>query len=142
MTNSFININGKVFDASTVTLPSDRRFRNAWVLNGKVVEIDRDLALSQARDKAEMDRLTFAVRAAQNEYLSFEDAAAWAAGNSVPAAVQAVLDTLPEEQRGPALVDVLSRQVIKRTGNLMPAIAAAFQTDDAGLDALFGIDVP
>jgi len=65
-----------------------------------------------------------------------------AAGNSVPAAVQAVLDTLPEDQRGPALVDVLSRQKIKRTGNLMPAIAAAFQTDDAGLDALFGIEVP
>jgi hypothetical protein len=142
MTNSFINIDGKVVDASTVTLPLDRRFRDAWVLNGNVVEIDRDLALSQARDKAEMDRLTFATRAAQGEYLTFEEAAAWAAGNSVPAAVQAVLDALPEDERGPALIDVLSRQVIKRTGNLMPAIAAAFQTDNAGLDALFGIDVP
>jgi hypothetical protein len=142
MTTSLINIGGQTVDASTVTLPADRKFRDAWVLNGDVVEVDRDLALSQARDKAEMDRLTFATRAAQDEYLSFEEAAAWAAGNSVPAAVQGVLDTLPEDERGPALIDVLSRQVIKRTGNLMPAIAAAFQTDDAGLDALFGIEVP
>ena len=142
MTTSLINIGGQTVDASTVTLPADRKFRDAWVLNGDVVEVDRDLALSQARDKAEMDRLNFAIRAAQSGYLSFEAAAAWAAGNSVPAAVQGVLDALPEDERGPALIDVLSRQVIKRTGNLMPAIAAAFKTDDAGLDALFGIEVP
>ena len=31
---------GNTVDASTVTVPSDRHFRNAWTLNGKVISED------------------------------------------------------------------------------------------------------
>ena len=31
---------GKSIDASTATVPSDRHFRNAWTLNGKVISED------------------------------------------------------------------------------------------------------
>lgn len=74
-------------------------------------------------------------------FVTFEEAAAWAAGNSIPVAVQAIIDHLPERQRGPVKLDVLARPVLRRNGDLMPALAAAFKTDDAGLDALFGIEV-
>lgn len=96
-------------------------------------------ALQAARDAAVLDRFEFAMAAAQANFITFEEAAQWAAGNAMPAAVQAVLDTLSAAEKGPATLDVLARPVIRRTGNLMPAIAAAFETDDAGLDALFGI---
>lgn len=95
--------------------------------------------LDEARNRAEMDRVSFAIAAAEAGYIDYDEAAQWAAGNAIPPAVATVLDTLSEQEKGPATVDVLARPRIRRTGNLMPAIAAAFGTDDAGLDALFGI---
>lgn len=97
-------------------------------------------ALAEARAQAQLDRFTFAGRVAEAGFISYPDAAAWAAGNAVPVSVQAIIDTLPEAQRGAVTLDVLARPIIRRTGDLMPALAAAFGTDDAGLDALFGIE--
>ena len=51
MTTSYINIGGQTVDASTVTLPADREFRDAWVLNNNVVEIDTVRALEIKRSK-------------------------------------------------------------------------------------------
>lgn len=96
-------------------------------------------ALAEARADAALDRFEFAQRAALAGYVSFPEAAAWAAGNAVPPPLQALIDGMPEAHRGPVILDVLARPTIRRTGDLMPALAAAFQTDEAGLDALFGI---
>ena len=46
MTKTYININGDVRDASSLTVPTDRTFRGAWQYNGNAVEID----MSKARD--------------------------------------------------------------------------------------------
>ena len=43
---TYININGDVRDASSLTVPLDRTFRDAWKFNGNVVEVD----MSKARD--------------------------------------------------------------------------------------------
>ena len=43
---TYININGDVRDASSLTVPTDRTFRGAWQYNGNAVEID----MSKARD--------------------------------------------------------------------------------------------
>lgn len=96
-------------------------------------------ALSEAREMAQLDRFDFASRAAQAGYISFIEAAAWAAGNAVPAKVQAIIDTMPAEKQGLIMLDVLARPVMRRNAELMPALAAAFGADDAALDALFGI---
>lgn len=93
------------------------------------------------RAAAELSRLDFARAVAEAGFVSFAEAAQWAAGNAVPAAVQAVIDALPEDQQGPVMLDVLALPTIRRTGALMPALATAFQADDAALDALFGIGV-
>ena len=42
---------GKTVDASTVTMPSDRHFRNAWTLNGKVISEDMTAAKKIFQDK-------------------------------------------------------------------------------------------
>jgi len=98
-----------------------------------------ELSMEEQREAASMTRDEFAKAAAEAGYISWPEAAQFAAGNAVPAVVQALIDSLPEDQRGPVLVDVLAMAQIKRTGKLMPAIAAAFNADDAALDALYGI---
>jgi len=105
-----------------------------WTVRGMTTE-----ELAEARSNAKLDRFEFAGRAAEAGFVTYAEAAQWAAGNAVPAAVQAIIDTLPLGQQGPVTLDVLARPVIRRTGDLMPALAAAFQTNDAGLDALFGL---
>ncbi len=43
---TYININGDVREASSLTVPTDRTFRGAWQFNGDAVEVD----MSKARD--------------------------------------------------------------------------------------------
>ena len=43
---TYININGDVRDASSLSVPTDRTFRGAWQFNGNAVEVD----MSKARD--------------------------------------------------------------------------------------------
>jgi hypothetical protein len=95
--------------------------------------------LQRARAAAEMDRFAFATAAATAGYLSWDEAAQWAAGNAIPAAVQAVIDALPAEEQGPVTIDVLARPVIRRAASLMDAVAAAFGATPEEMDALFGI---
>lgn len=40
MTTTLINVGGQTVDASNVTVPADRTFRDAWVLNGTSIEVD------------------------------------------------------------------------------------------------------
>jgi len=41
MTQTFIKIGNQKVDASEVTVPQDRTFRDAWVLNNGAIEIDQ-----------------------------------------------------------------------------------------------------
>jgi hypothetical protein len=106
-----------------------------WVLGWTITTVP----IEDLRATAQLDRFEFARRAAAAGFITYVEAAQWAAGNLIPSAVQTIIDGLPAEQQGPVTLDVLAIPVIRRTGNLMPALAAAFQTDDAGLDALFGL---
>jgi len=40
MTTTYIDIDGDCRDTSSLTVPSDRIFRGAWVFNGDVIEVD------------------------------------------------------------------------------------------------------
>lgn len=46
MTTTYININGDVRDAASLTVPTDRTFRGAWAFNEAVIEVD----MAKARD--------------------------------------------------------------------------------------------
>ena len=56
MTTTYININGDVRDASSLTLPSDRTFREAWTFNGDAVEIDMAAARNIHKDNLRAER--------------------------------------------------------------------------------------
>lgn len=123
------------------TTPRTRRTTTEAVEADRVLRLTtvEDVPVKDLRASARLDRFEFASRAAEAGFVTYAEAAQWAAGNAVPTAVQAIIDALPPEEQGPATLDVLARPVIRRTGDLMPALAAAFNADDAGLDGLFGI---
>jgi len=54
---TYININGDVRDASSVTVPADRTFRGAWAFNGAAVEIDMTKARDIHRDNLRAERM-------------------------------------------------------------------------------------
>ena len=65
MAQTYININGEMRDASSLTLPPEGRLlRGAWVFNGDVVEIDPVLLMVKRvirdPDKIIVDPLFFA----------------------------------------------------------------------------------
>ena len=53
---TYININGDVRDASSLTVPTDRTFRGAWTFNGNVVEIDMTAAREIHKDSLRAER--------------------------------------------------------------------------------------
>lgn len=53
---TYININGDVRDAASLTIPADRTFRGAWQFNGAAVEIDMAAARDIHRDNLRAER--------------------------------------------------------------------------------------
>ena len=53
---TFININGDVRDASSLTVPTDRIFREAWSFNEAVVEINMTAAKVIHKDNLRAER--------------------------------------------------------------------------------------
>ena len=56
MTTTYININGDVRDASSLTVPADRTFRGAWSFNGDAVEVDMTAARNIHKDNLRAER--------------------------------------------------------------------------------------
>ena len=50
-TTYIVDKDGNQIDASTATVPSDRHFRGAWSLSGKVISEDMDAAKAIFKDK-------------------------------------------------------------------------------------------
>ena len=50
-TTYIVDKDGNQIDAALATVPSDRHFRNAWSLNGKVISEDMDAAKVIFKDK-------------------------------------------------------------------------------------------
>ena len=66
MTTNIIDKDGKSIDASTATVPSDRHFRNAWTLDGKVITEDLTESKKIFQDK---------IREVRKELLEAQDVA-------------------------------------------------------------------
>ena len=53
---TYININGDVREASSLTVPTDRTFRGAWSFNGDAVDVDMTAALAIHKDNLRAER--------------------------------------------------------------------------------------
>lgn len=80
MAKTFININGDIRDAASLTFPSTgREFREAWQFNGSVVEVDmvkaRDIKIEKIIAKAN-ERIAKAEQKALKKALKGENTSA------------------------------------------------------------------
>jgi len=53
---TYININGDVRDAASLTVPTDRTFRGAWSFNGDAVDVDMEAAREIHKDNLRAER--------------------------------------------------------------------------------------
>lgn len=58
MTQLLIKVPGQTVDASDVTVPKNRKFREAWQLNGDVIDIDLPAARGIVRQTLRAERMT------------------------------------------------------------------------------------
>lgn len=65
------------------------------------------------------------------------EAEAWSASTSLPAAVEALIATLPEDGRVVARITCLKMGVVERTDPFVAALAALEGKTDAEIDAFF-----
>lgn len=91
------------------------------------------------RSAARLTRQAFAQKAAEAGFVTYAEAADYTTGKALPTSVEAVISAQPSADQDRIRFEVLTETEIKRNGVLMPGLIAAFGTDDAGLDALFGI---
>lgn len=109
-------------------------WRIGWTVRPKStseIEAEREIAV--------LDRETFAARAVEAGFVTYVDAANYVNGVSLPASVTAVIDQQPEADRERIRFEVMTERQIRRNASLMVGLMVAFNTDEAGLDALFGI---
>jgi hypothetical protein len=53
---TYINIDGDVRDATSLTVPADRTFRSAWTFNEAVIEVDMEKARAIHKDNLRAER--------------------------------------------------------------------------------------
>lgn len=56
MTKTYINIDGDIRDASSLTVPTDRIFRESWCLEGDVIKEDMALSLEIQKNNIRLER--------------------------------------------------------------------------------------
>ena len=111
MTKSYItDMKGNTADASSVTKPSDRHFRNAWVLNGDVISEDMTKAKEIFKDK---------IRSVRQPLLDAEDVVSMKALEAGDSAAQSAGVTQKN-----ALRDATSTSAIDAADNITKLKAA------------------
>ena len=56
MTKTYINIDGDIRDALSLTVPTDRIFRESWCLDGDVIKEDMALSLEIQKNNIRLER--------------------------------------------------------------------------------------
>lgn len=78
---SQINIAGQTVDPASVTIPTDRKFRDCWALNGEVIEVDWAKARTEFRKTASIGKVPFCLALVAANILTEEQAIDAAKGN-------------------------------------------------------------
>jgi hypothetical protein len=132
-----INVNGQIVDADAVTMPETKEFRDAWVLNGDVIEIDWDKARADFRSTASMTRAEFLNAAANLGIVSDEDAISAALGNW-PSSFNAILPSDPTEQREAKVLWASTTDISRKSELLASIVASPLPVTHEMLDLMFG----
>ena len=92
---TYININGDVRDASSLSVPTDRTFRDAWSFNGDAVEVDMTKAREIHKENLREERK---IRFEELD-VSYMKALESGSGASAIATQKQTLRDIPEDSR-------------------------------------------
>lgn len=95
--------------------------------------------IEEWRKTAVMSRADFAVIAAQQGWITEQEAEEWVASASIPSVVSGVIDAMPEEMRFKARIAVLGDTIIPRNSGILYALMAEKGVEDEEMDSLFGL---
>lgn len=132
-----ININGQNVNANDVTLPATKEFRDAWVLNGNIIEIDWNKARADFRSTASLPRADFLNAAADQGLITDNEAITAALGNW-PTSFNASLPIDPSEQRAVKVLWASTTDISRKSDLLAAIVASAIPVTDELLDLMFG----
>jgi len=90
------------------------------------------------RKTAVMSRADFAVVAAQQGWITEQEAEGWVASASIPSVVSGVIGSMPEAMRFKARIAVLGDTIIPRNSLLMAALMAEKGVTETEMDDIFG----
>lgn len=91
------------------------------------------------RKTAVMSRADFAVVAAQQGWITEQEAEAWVASASIPSAVADVIGSMPEAMRFKARIEVLGLATIPRRSGILHSLMAEKGVTEAVMDGVFGV---
>ena len=106
MAKTYINIDGDVRDAASLTVPADRAFRGAWEFIGEAVEVDMTAAVEIQKDAIRTER------APEMEKLDVAYMMALEAGTGAPA-IAAQKATLRDVTADPRLAAAANPDELK-----------------------------
>ena len=136
---SLIKIGGETYDPSTLSIPEDRKFQDAWQTDGKVVTVDWEKARQQFREIAVLDRAYFIGALAKVGVLSTTEAIAAAKGDW-PDTFASALDGMDDETSFQAQLAWASATVIHRANPLIAMLAVYAKISAEQIDEMFGYD--
>lgn len=94
-------------------------------------------AVSDPRFGVEVPRTDFAENAAEAGLITWAEAAAWAAGNTLPQIAQDLIDEAPEPARDRLMFILLAKTSIRRLAPQIEALQLDLNLTDEEVDALF-----
>ena len=98
MTTTYININGDVRDAASLTVPTDRTFRGAWTYNEAVIEVDMAKARDIHKDNLRAERKP-RLEALDVDYMKALEAGSGATADNAIASKKATLRDITDDYR-------------------------------------------
>ena len=138
MSDTYILINGQNVLASSVTLPTDRDFRDAWVLKpGNIVQVDWELARTNWRKQAKLTRIEFLAKLVQAGILPQSEALEAGKGDW-PATFSSAISELGAEESFEAQLAWATAQEISRNHPLIETLRGYTNLTQEQVDAMFG----
>lgn len=115
------------------------RIRKVDVTTGAIVEVEEDIELPEIAMPApsEISDRQFFQQCAILGLIDEDEALAAVSTGTMPAAMADFVETLPAEEQFAARMTIQGATAFHRDHPLVPAFGAAWQMDDAALDALW-----
>lgn len=124
----------------TLTAPGAAQFMQDLTSKGGWEDALSEAFLGWRRSHTRISREHVALTFADRGWLTPEEALAWIGGSAIPSKVDTVIGELPIDFQLLARIRCLSEPTVARKSLVLDALIVAFETTEADMDSVFGIE--